>query len=172
MINNFLSLANQNPDDNVQVRKIYNLVYGDYSQQLVIGVDSITNQVGLMQISDSEFDVAEPLEQIEYYEIMQPFNVKETSFTMSDEIEVDITHQQERVLYEIDYKGHIMKQSILYFYLPEIDFYAICKSVKGVTSRIEGDEGEEKVEVFSDYEEFYLTSLVERINWNIIDNQI
>lgn len=164
MENNFLSLANQNPSDNVQVRKIYNLVYGNFSHQLVIGVDSITNQVGLMQLSDSEFDVVGQLEQVEFYEIIQPFNVKETSFTMSDEIEVQITHQQERVLYEVDYKGHLMKQSLLYFYLPEIDFYAICKSIKGTTSRIEGDEGEERVELFNDFEDFYLTALVEKIN--------
>lgn len=163
-MNNFLSLASQNPEDNVQVRKIYNLTYGDYSHQLVIGVDSITNQVGLMQISDSEFDVAGDLEQVEFYEIIQPFNVKETSFNMTDEIEVNIVHQQERVIYSVDYKGHEMKQSLLYFYLPEIDFYAICKSVKGVTSRIEGDEGEERVERFSEFEEFYLTALVEKIN--------
>ncbi len=163
MENTFLNLSNQNADSNVQVRKIYNLSYGNFSEQLVIGVDTITNQVGRLYLGHSNFDVTDGLAEETFYDMLQPFNVKETSFDMSANIESTISHSYERILYQTEYKGYPMESRILYFYLPEIDFYALCRVEKGVTSFGDGD-GEDRVEIFSEYEVMYLTALVEKIN--------
>lgn len=162
-MNTFLTLNSQNPEDNIQIRKIYNLMYQGFSYQLVIGVDSITNQVGLLELRNSFFDLAENVDNYNFYEIIQHFNVKETAFNMNDEIEVDVAHQTERILYSTLYKDRQMKQSTIYFYLPEIDFYAVCQYHKGVTSFLDGDEPYQE-ERFDEFETFNLLSLVENIN--------
>lgn len=163
MQNNFLSLSEENPLDNVQSRKIYKLSYGNFTEELVIGVDTITNQVGRLYLSHSNFDVVDGVPEETFLDMLQPFNVKETSFDMSENVESTISHSHERVLYQKEYKGYPMESRILYFYLPEIDFYALCRVEKGVTSFGDGD-GEDRVEIFSEYEVMYLTALVEKIN--------
>lgn len=164
MENNFLSLANQNPSDNVQVRKIYNLSHEGQIIPVTIGVDTVTNQAGVLQERYTSFEVAQNnIERIYYYELL-PFNVKETAFDMGQELEVTITFSNERFIHDFDYKGHQMKKSNLYFYLPEVDFYAICRYEIGVTSSMSGDEDTGFYEEFYPYEYFTLVELVERIN--------
>lgn len=164
MQNNFLSLSAQNPLDNVQVRKIYNLTYLGQSITVTIGVDTVTNQVGLLQERYTSFETADnDLDRIYYYELL-PFNVKETAFDMGQELEVDVLPSNERLIHEFSYKGNIMKKVNLYFYLPEIDFYAICSYEAGVTSRMGGDEEIGFIEEFSQYNYFNIIELVEKIN--------
>lgn len=164
MQNNFLSLSAQNPLDNVQVRKVYNLTHLGQVIPVTIGVDSITNQVGLLQERYTSFEVAQnDLDRIYYYELL-PFNVKETAFDMGQDLEVTIIPSNERLIHDFYYKGNHMRKVNLYFYLPEIDFYAICSYEIGATSSMNGDEEVGFIEEFQQYEYFNIVELVEKIN--------